>query len=151
MRTMGAVEYFARRAISDIGDRLKNSIKRTFRELTSMPARKYPLELVLRAHGPVELVNADDEVLWVSETDDDFKEEFSDEFLQEEDIEEILDYLADCEILTVTEFNAFQSNRWDCTVETLETSATVGGADPDEDDENGEDDDEWDDDDEDDE
>jgi hypothetical protein len=96
-----------------------------------MPAKKYPLELILLAHGPAELVNADEETLWVSDSDDDFKEEFSDEFLREEDIADILDYLRDEGILTESEYNSFASDRWATTVETLENS--VG--DPEEDDE----------------
>ena len=60
-----------------------------------MPRRSIPLELVLRAHGPVELLNSNDETLWASDADDDFREEFNDEFLQEEDIGDILEWLED--------------------------------------------------------
>jgi hypothetical protein len=97
-----------------------------------MPARKitaqklYPYELVLRAHGPAELLDSDDNQLWSSDSDDDFRDEFSDEFLQEEDIPDILDYLADHGYLNEEEFAALSSDRWDCSVETLESSAGGG-------------------------
>jgi hypothetical protein len=115
-----------------------------------MPSKKYPLELILLAHGPAELVNADEETLWVSDSDDDFKEEFTEDFLREEDIADILDYLRDEGIITESEYNAFASDRWPTTVETLETA--VGDPDEDEeDDEDSEDDDDLTEDDEDDE
>ena len=110
-----------------------------------MPAKKYPLELVLLAHGPAELLNADDESLWVSDSDDDFKEEFTEDFLREEDIPDILDYLLDSKVITQQEFNAFASDRWATSVETLEGS--VGDPDDDEDDDDDFDDDEDDEDD----
>lgn len=103
-----------------------------------MPAKKYPLELILLAHGPAELVNADEESLWVSDSDDDFKEEFSEEFLREDDIADILDYLRDEGIITEQEYNAFASDRWATTIETLETSVN-GPGDDEEDDEDDED------------
>jgi predicted dithiol-disulfide oxidoreductase (DUF899 family) len=101
-----------------------------------MAARKHPLELIFRAHGPVELLNADEQMLWVSESDDDFKEEFTDEFLHEEDAEDILEYLHDNNLLTQMEFNAFSSDRWDIIVETVDTGTQ---SDPDDDDDNEED------------
>jgi predicted dithiol-disulfide oxidoreductase (DUF899 family) len=97
-----------------------------------MALHKHPLELVLRAHGTAELINSDEEILWVSDSDDDFKEEFSNEFLNEEDIPGILDYLREQKVLTQMEYNALNSDRWDCTIETLD-SATVGSEDDEED------------------
>jgi hypothetical protein len=108
-------------------------------------ARKYPLELVLRAHGTAELVDSDGTVLWVSDSDDQFKEEFTDEFLTEDDIEEILDYLIDNGVLIEMEYNALNSDRWDVKVETLNQAA--GEPDDDEDDDFDDDDDDFDDDD----
>lgn len=87
-----------------------------------MPKRSFPLELILRAHGPVELVNSEDETLWASDADDDFREEFNDEFLQEEDIGEILDYLEEHEILSPQETDHFVNQEWDFSIETLDTS-----------------------------
>jgi hypothetical protein len=95
-------------------------------EHTAMAGRKYPLEIVLRAHGPAELINSDEELLWTSESDDDFKEEFGDEFLEEEDADEIVEFLFDSGILAVNEYNAFKSDRWDVTLETLKSSAGPG-------------------------
>lgn len=85
-----------------------------------MTRRTYPLELILRAHGPAELVNAQEDVLWASDSDDDFREEFNDEFLAEEDIGDILEYLEDAEIISMEEFDKLSSDEWDCTVETLD-------------------------------
>ena len=96
---------------------------RTLRKIKNMASRKYPLKLILRAHGPAELTNADDETLWASDADDDFREEFNDEFLQEEDIEDILDYLFDAEILSMNETDNLASDRWPVEIETLESSA----------------------------
>ena len=110
-----------------------------------MGARKHPLELILRAHGPAELLDANGALVWVSDSDDQFKEEFSDELLHEDDIPEILDYLSDEGIVTELEYNALNSDRWDCKVETLSQAA---GEDDDEfDDDQLDDDDEFDDDD----
>jgi hypothetical protein len=89
-----------------------------------MPRRSYPLELILRAHGPVELVNANEEILWASDSDDDFREEFNDEFLQEEDLEDILDFLEEFEFIDADERRHFQNETWDCTIESLGESET---------------------------
>lgn len=101
-----------------------------------MSRRSYPLELILRAHGPAELVNADQETLWASDSDDDFREEFNDEFLQEEDIGDILEFLVDAQVITDKEFRFFESDHWDCTIETLESSVNEGPLDNDDDGEN---------------
>jgi len=87
-----------------------------------MPKRSYPLELILRAHGPAELVNSDEETLWASDADDDFREEFNNEFLEEGDIEDILNYLADEEIISDKEFNLFADEKWSFSIETLDNS-----------------------------
>lgn len=85
-----------------------------------MPRRSVPLELVLRAHGPCELLNSNDETLWASDADDDFREEFNDEFLTEEDIPDILDYLEDNEILSPQEADHFVNEEWEFNVEVLD-------------------------------
>jgi len=103
-------------------------------------ARKYPLELILRAHGPAELLDADETTIWVSDTDDGFKAEFRDEFMTEDDIEDILDYLADVRIITESEWNAFEAERFDVIVETLESSVAGGPGDDDDDEDEDEDD-----------
>lgn len=88
-----------------------------------MSARKiHPLEIVLRAHGTAELVNANDQTLWASDADEDFKETNSNEFLQEDDLDDILAYLIEEGIITEKEFDEFDSGDWDMTVETLENS-----------------------------
>jgi hypothetical protein len=98
-----------------------------------MAKRSYPLELILRSHGPAELVNSDEETLWASDSDEDFREEFADEFLQEEDIEDILNFLCDAQIISEKEFKMFASEEWSVEIETLENS--VKGPGDDEDDE----------------
>jgi hypothetical protein len=103
-----------------------------------MAKRSYPLELILRAHGPAELVNADEETLWASDADDDFREEFNNEFLEEDDIGDILEYLADNDILSEKEFNHFADEDWVASIESLEDSVNEtpdGPGDDEEDDE----------------
>jgi hypothetical protein len=85
-----------------------------------MAKKNYPLELILRAHGPAELVDADDNLLWASDSDEEFKEMLPDEFLSEDDIDEILNYLADEEIISDKEFDFFASQHWEVTVETMD-------------------------------
>ncbi len=99
-----------------------------------MPKRTYPLELVLRAHGPAELVNANEETLWASDADEDFKEEFNDEFLSEDDLGDIFDFLYHNEIISDKEFDHFENQDWECIIESLENSVNE----PDDDDDGGE-------------
>lgn len=84
------------------------------------PSRSYPLELILRPHGTCELVNADAKILWASDTDEDFKEEFPDEFLSEDEFDDILDWLSQNGVVSETEFDHFEDEEWDMTVECLE-------------------------------
>lgn len=105
-----------------------------------MARRKLPLELILRAHGTCELLNADNDTLWASDADEDFKEDFNDEFLNEEDIAEILEFLVYHEMLSDEEADKFVDGKWQFNVETLEDSVK----DPGDDDGDGEDDEEYD-------
>lgn len=107
-----------------------------------MAKRTYPLELILRAHGPAELVNANEETLWASDSDADFKDEISDEFLKEEDFADILEYLLDAEIITQKEFTFFETETWDCSVESLDQEDVDNMADPGDDDDGDEENDE---------
>lgn len=100
-----------------------------------MAKRSHPLELILRAHGPCELLNSHGSTLWASDADDDFREEFNDEFLEEEDIGDILDYLEAHDILSPEEADRFVNEQWEFTVETLEDSVNSGPNDGEEDDE----------------
>lgn len=50
-------------------------------------------ELVFKADGTVELRNPERVVIWASDADDDFAEEFEGDFFGESDADEILDYL----------------------------------------------------------
>lgn len=50
--------------------------------------------LVYRSHGTVELHDADNKLAWSSDADEEFAEEFEGDFFSdEEDTDEILDYL----------------------------------------------------------
>lgn len=82
----------------------------------------YPLELILRPEGTAELVDAHDNTLWASDSDDDFREEDFDDFLTEDDLDDILAYLTDAEVLTEDEAQAFEDERFECVIETLEDS-----------------------------
>jgi len=106
-----------------------------------MAKRTYPLELILRAHGPAELVNADEQTLWASDADDDFREDFNDEFLEEDDIGDILEFLVENEIISDKEFDHFANEDWEATIETLENSINEPDL-PEDDDDGGEEDDE---------
>jgi hypothetical protein len=56
-------------------------------------------QLCLLAAGGAELVDVDsDDVLWASDTDEDFQEEFP-ELLDENDVEHLLDYLVEHEVI----------------------------------------------------
>jgi hypothetical protein len=88
-----------------------------------MGKKKYPLELILRAHGPAELVDADEVQIWASDADEDFRDEFPDEFLSEDDAPDILDYLKDANILNAEEYGKLCSDSWDVTIETLQNAA----------------------------
>jgi hypothetical protein len=61
-----------------------------------------PLELILHANGSAELLRADVTV-WSSDSDEAFKDEVSQEFLNEDDVPDILDYLVDAGRLTEEE------------------------------------------------
>lgn len=82
-------------------------------------ARKYPLEIILRHTGQAELVDGNDDVLWSSDSDPDFKDEVSQEFLTEEDVDDILDYLAESGELSDAEVARFENSEWDVTEESL--------------------------------
>jgi hypothetical protein len=61
------------------------------------------LELILTANGGAEVVDLDEErQLWASDSDDAFREEFPD-FLDENDLEHVLDYLVGLEVMTEEE------------------------------------------------
>ena len=98
--------------------------------------RTYPLELVLTAHGTAELQNADEEILWSSDSDDDFREEIPSDFLEEEDFADILEYLLDANLISQRELDFFANDTWDCSVETLDQNGELD----DDDDESDEDD-----------
>ena len=87
--------------------------------MNELAHRTYPLELILRPHGTAELVNKHDETLWASDTDDDFKEEFS-EFLTEDDLDDVLDFLEGSEIISLHEAECFASGEWEVTIESLD-------------------------------
>lgn len=71
-------------------------IKRVSRSENHVP----DFELIFSASGSVELVEVDKHteiLLWSSDEDEDFAEEFGDDFFDGEDAEEIIEYLIDNE------------------------------------------------------
>jgi predicted dithiol-disulfide oxidoreductase (DUF899 family) len=84
-----------------------------------MSRTRGPLELILRAHGIAELVDAREKTIWSSDADDDFKEDFNDEFLNEEDADDVLDYLVDSDIITEDEYDKFDTEEWEINIESL--------------------------------
>src|SRR6266436_2061520 len=77
------------------------------------------LELILRAHGICELVDSDDKVRWASDDDDDFKETFPNEFLSEDEFDDILDWLHDNDVISDREYDKFDNEEWPMNVESL--------------------------------
>src|SRR5712672_690188 len=85
----------------------------------------YPLELVLTAHGTAELVNNQEEILWASDDDDDFKEEFPD-FLGEDDFDEVLEFLHEAQVITDKEYDKFDTEQWEMKIESLKGDTSEG-------------------------
>ncbi|MGA9854238.1 MAG: hypothetical protein WBR29_03035 [Gammaproteobacteria bacterium] len=61
------------------------------------------LELVYTPTGSVELLGANERVIWASDDDDDFAEKNTNEILDDADSAQILDYLIDERIITEEE------------------------------------------------
>lgn len=58
------------------------------------------MKLILTPHGTAELVDKYNRTLWASDDDQDFLEEFDgDDFIREEDVGEVLEYLADVQLI----------------------------------------------------
>jgi hypothetical protein len=61
------------------------------------------LELILTANGGAEVVDLDEEKqVWASDSDDLFREEFPD-FLEENDLEHVFDYLTEHDVMSEEE------------------------------------------------
>lgn len=89
------------------------------------------VEVILTHNGGVEVVEylpGDRErTLWASDSDDDFKEEFPD-FIDEDDLEHVLDFLVEREVLTEDE-----ADQAEVSMESLpEAMAAANGDDEDE-------------------
>lgn len=97
-------------------------------------ARKYPLEIILRHTGIAELIDAEDSTVWSSDADADFKDEVSQEFLTEDDVDDILAYLSDKEILSEREAVHFENGEWEVTEESLDGDETDEDVETDDDD-----------------
>jgi hypothetical protein len=92
------------------------------------------LQLCLLAEGGAEVVDVETELtVWASDSDEEFGEEFP-ELLDENDVEHLLDYLEEKEVVTTRELEAME-----IMAEPLET---IDGAPCDDDDDDDED---WDD------
>jgi hypothetical protein len=67
------------------------------------------LELVLTMHGTAELVNVStDNIEWASDSDDEFRDHQPNELLGEDDVDDVLEYLAQNDIITQEEHQAFE-------------------------------------------
>jgi hypothetical protein len=86
-----------------------------------MAQKNHPLELILRHNGMAELIDSRDHTIWASDSDEDFREEFHNEFLTEDDTDDILSYLFETRMITDYEAKQFESGRWDVTEESLDT------------------------------
>lgn len=87
-----------------------------------MTKRNYPLELVIRPHGVAELLDDKEKTLWASDNDPEFKEEVTDEFLGEDDADDVLEYLVDMDIISEIEYDKFDTEEWEINVESLDSS-----------------------------
>lgn len=92
------------------------------------------MQLELTEYGTAKLIDSQGHTLWASDADEAFKDEFGDEFLDEEDDADILDYLVDAGHLTDEDADAVE-----IMVSTLDTGDTIDpdSLDTDEDDDNG--------------
>lgn len=63
------------------------------------------MKLLLTEHGTAELLDNDDDQLWSSDNDPDFEEEFGDDFIADDDAEDVLDYLVENEYLPEEELD----------------------------------------------
>jgi hypothetical protein len=88
-------------------------------------SRKYPLEIVLRHTGTAELIDANDITLWSSDGDEDFRETVTDEFVKEEDTDDLLHFLVENKYLKEAEAKHFETGEWDVTEESLEGDEDV--------------------------
>jgi hypothetical protein len=91
------------------------------------------LELVFTPQGHVELCQHDD-VLWASDDDEDFRDQYPREFYGESDANSIMDYLVDHNYLTEIE-----AQNLELTEEAFDGEAESEGPDDDDDDPNEED------------
>lgn len=92
-------------------------------------------ELTFRLDGTAELTDPDDDdaVVWASDSDEDFRDDFPDEALSEADLEKVIDWLVDHEVIDEDE------------AASLEAFSDDGGIGPGDDDDDGGDDeaDDW--------
>ena len=69
------------------------------------------LELAFTPHGTAELIDPDsdsDYVIWASDSDDDFRDEFGEELLSEADTEDVIDWLVSAEIISNDEAESLE-------------------------------------------
>lgn len=69
--------------------------------------RRLGLELVLTPEGQAELVHRDN-VLWSSMEDDEFRSSFENEVIQESDVQNVLDYLVENDVITENEAGSLE-------------------------------------------
>lgn len=94
-------------------------------------ARSAPAQLNLTETGGAELLDGAGRTLWASDSDEDFRDEFPD-FLQEEDVPELVDYLIDAGELTEDEAEQVEIGEWSQTDDDDEDAAAIADDDGDE-------------------
>jgi len=103
------------------------------------PDEPRDIVIILTAQGGVEVLDLSEddeegEQLWASDSDEDFREEFPD-FVDENDLEHLLDYLVDKEVITDAE-----AEDADIQSEALTETAAANGPGDEEDDDDDDDD-----------
>lgn len=83
--------------------------------MTSMS--RHPLELLISVGADATLTDADKNVVWTSDGDNDFLEFIGNDFVEEEDIDDILGYLDDSDIITPDELVSFENGEFDIIIE----------------------------------
>lgn len=80
-------------------------------------SRRHPLELLVSVGADATLTDADKNIIWTSDGDNDFVEFLGADFVEEDDIDEILGYLEDTDKLSEDELDSFENGEFDIIIE----------------------------------
>lgn len=78
---------------------------------------RHPLELLVSVGADATLTDADKNIIWTSDGDNDFVEFLGADFVEEDDIDEILGYLEDTDKLSEDELDSFENGEFDIIIE----------------------------------